>query len=374
MSLGAFVEGALRGYALREDFRNSREDREIRREDRARRIGIEDRQNARTEQDWAWLDEQRQRQRGVWGQEDEDRDFWLDTFGGADTYARAGQGVIVNEAPPAARLPTGRTGTGDGPVSFGARQQQAALRDGIVETANALGMAPQDLATIISYETAGTFDPTKRGPTTQWGQHRGLIQFGEPQARQHGVDWSDPLGSQLGADGAVARYFRANGYQPGMGLLDAYSIVNAGAPGRYNASDAGNGGAPGTVSDKVRDQMAGHRAKAYALLGQPAAGGGSGRPVAPGRARAPLETAGSFNPAAPRALMAGVTEMGAQRQMASAATPDQAAPGFAPIPMVRVAVPEAPRMAPPMGAVRLVDPNILLNLARSAPAPGYRVA
>lgn len=141
------------------------------------------------------------------------------------------------------------------------------LRTGIIETAAALGMDPIDLATIISYETAGTFDPTKSGPVTQWGRHRGLIQFGESQARQYGVDWNDPLRSQLGADGAIARYYRENGWQPGMGMLDAYSIVNAGAPGRYNASDANNGGAPGTVADKVNDQMAGHRAKALALLG-----------------------------------------------------------------------------------------------------------
>lgn len=137
----------------------------------------------------------------------------------------------------------------------------------LVETAQSLGMDPLDLATIISYETGGTFDPVKAGPTTQWGQHKGLIQFGEPQAKQYGVDWNDPLGSQLGADGAVAQYFRANGYQPGMGLLDAYSIVNAGGPGRYNASDANNGGAPGTVADKVNNQMAGHRANAEKLLG-----------------------------------------------------------------------------------------------------------
>ncbi len=141
------------------------------------------------------------------------------------------------------------------------------LRAGIIETANALGMDPVDLATIISYETAGTFDPTKRGPTTQWGQQRGLIQFGEPQAKQYGVDWNDPLGSQLGANGAVYKYFTQNGWKPGMGLMDAYSIVNAGGPGRYNASDANNGGAPGTVADKVTSQMEGHRVKAIDLLG-----------------------------------------------------------------------------------------------------------
>lgn len=145
--------------------------------------------------------------------------------------------------------------------------QQNALAAGIAETARALGMNPVDLATIISYETAGTFDPAKAGPTTQWGQHRGLIQWGESQARQYGVDWNDPVGSQLGADGAIVRYYRDRGWQPGMGLLDAYSIVNAGAPGRYNASDANNGGAPGTVRDKVNDQMDGHRRNALALFG-----------------------------------------------------------------------------------------------------------
>lgn len=150
----------------------------------------------------------------------------------------------------------------------------AALRGGIQEAANALGVSPVDLATVISYETAGTFDPTKRGPTTKWGQHRGLIQFGEPQARQHGVDWSDPVNSQLGADGAVVKYLKTAGVQPGMGLMDIYSAINAGAPGRYNASDARNGGAPGTVADKVNYQMSDHRRKAMELL----AADGSGRP------------------------------------------------------------------------------------------------
>lgn len=142
------------------------------------------------------------------------------------------------------------------------------LRGGIVETASALGIDPIDLATAISYETAGTFDPTKAGPTTQWGQHRGLIQFGEPQAQKYGVNWDDPIGSQLGADGAVANYLRDTGVQPGMGLLDIYSAINAGGVGRYGASDANNGGAPGTVRDKVEQQMADHRAKAMALMGQ----------------------------------------------------------------------------------------------------------
>lgn len=146
------------------------------------------------------------------------------------------------------------------------------IRDGLLSTANALGMDPADLATIISYETGGTFDPMKAGPTTKWGRHMGLIQFGGPQRRQFGVDLSSPeraIESQLGPDGAIVKYFRAHGWQPGMSGLDAYSIVNAGAPGRYRASDAAAGGAPGTVADKWYKQMEPHRAKVANLFGQP---------------------------------------------------------------------------------------------------------
>jgi hypothetical protein len=142
----------------------------------------------------------------------------------------------------------------------------ADLARGIREAADALDMPPEWLATIISYETGGTFDPLQPGPTTKWGLHRGLIQFGEPQAMQYGVDWSDPLNSQLGEEGAVVRYFRSRGWQPGMSFTDAYSIVNAGSPGLHNARDHYAGGVFGTVADKVRT-MQPHFAKGAALLG-----------------------------------------------------------------------------------------------------------
>lgn len=176
------------------------------------------------------------------------------------------------------------------------------IKGGIVATANALGIDPIDLGTAISYETGGTFDPTKAGPTTQWGQHKGLIQFGEPQAKQYGVDWSNPVGSQLGPDGAVAKYLRDTGVKPGMGMMDIYSAINAGGVGRYNRSDANNGGAPGTVADKVNNQMAGHRAKALALLGSNVAGGGAAAAI---DQAAPVQVASAdpgFMPAAPADL------------------------------------------------------------------------
>lgn len=159
---------------------------------------------------------------------------------------------------PAPRAPGGYGTSGD------------ALRDGIIETARATGADPLDLATAMSFETGGTFAPRKKGPTTQWGRHQGFIQFGEPQARQHGADFSSDeaaMRSQLGADGAVARYLRASGFKPGMSGLDLYSTINAGSPGRYGASDANNGGTRGDVRDKWENQMEAHRKKAMAILG-----------------------------------------------------------------------------------------------------------
>lgn len=140
----------------------------------------------------------------------------------------------------------------------------------IIAGAEARGLDPIDVATAISYETGGTFDPVKGGPTTQWGQHRGLIQFGEPQAQQYGADFSSPdaaMKSQLDPEtGAVWGYLDGTGVKPGMGLDNIYSAINAGAPGRFNASDANNGGAPGTVADKVAG-MGDHRKKAAEFLG-----------------------------------------------------------------------------------------------------------
>lgn len=178
-------------------------------------------------------------------------------------------------------------------TNWDASSVNPALKTGIQETASALGIDPVDLATAISYETGGTFDPTKAGPTTQWGQHKGLIQFGEPQAQKYGVNWEDPIGSQLGPNGAVANYLRDTGVQPGMGLMDIYSAINAGGVGRNNRSDANNGGAPGTVADKVNQQMGGHRAKALALFG------GSQDAIT---GAAPMQAAPAINPTVIEAL------------------------------------------------------------------------
>jgi hypothetical protein len=180
---------------------------------------------------------------------------------------QAGRNAILAGADPTSLAASVPMAGGAAPTSTAAAPNVTPeIKDGIVQTAAALGADPVDLATAISYETGGTFDPTKAGPRTKWGQHRGLIQFGEPQARDHGVDWNNPVSSQLGPNGAIVSYMKASGYKPGMPFLDLYSTINAGAPGLYDRSDAKAGGAPGSVRDKVEQQMQGHRAKAQALF------------------------------------------------------------------------------------------------------------
>ncbi|RWO88901.1 hypothetical protein [Mesorhizobium sp.] len=140
----------------------------------------------------------------------------------------------------------------------------ASLSEAIKNEALRIGADPQDLATVMSYETGGTFDIWQAGPTTKWGQHRGLIQMGEPQRQKYGYYKGMSVEDAVHAS---ANYLVDSGFKPGMGLLDMYSTINAGAPGLYNRSDAAAGGAPGTVRDKVEQQMEAHKAKAASLLG-----------------------------------------------------------------------------------------------------------
>lgn len=139
-----------------------------------------------------------------------------------------------------------------------------ALRTGITGAADRLGISPLDLATAMEFETGGTMNPTQPGPVTKYGQHIGLIQWGQPQAQRYlNGDFSIP--SQMNG---IVSYMHDAGVKPGMGLLDIYSAINAGHVGRPNASDAAYGG-HGTVADKVAS-MGPFRQKAMALLNDPA--------------------------------------------------------------------------------------------------------
>lgn len=127
--------------------------------------------------------------------------------------------------------------------------------------AQELGVPLVDLLTVISFETGGTFSTSIKGG--RGGQHLGLIQFGPNEQAQFGVKANQSPREQMQS---VVAFLKARGFKPGMGILDLYSTINAGAPGKYGASDTAAGGTPGTVADKVNFQMADHRAKALALL------------------------------------------------------------------------------------------------------------
>lgn len=141
------------------------------------------------------------------------------------------------------------------------------LAQAIVASASRLGVDPVDIATAISYETGGRNSPSLWGGKNN--NYLGLIQFGPEERAKYGVrpDQSAPEQMQ-----AVEAFLRDRGVKPGMGLPDIYSTINAGSPGLYNRSDANNGGAPGTVMDKVTQQMGPHRANAMRLLGMSGAG------------------------------------------------------------------------------------------------------
>jgi hypothetical protein len=165
-------------------------------------------------------------------------------------------------------------------------------RQAIIEEATAAGLNPEHLATVMSYETGGTMNPWQKGPTTKWGQHRGLIQWGEPQRQQYGVTPDMPFRDQVKAS---IKYLQDRGLKPGMGMLEMYSAINAGgiSPEHFGRSDTAAGGAPGTVADKVNNQMGGHRRRVQAWLGQ-----GAGMP-APGQVVQPAPSPQTVTQAQP---------------------------------------------------------------------------
>lgn len=130
--------------------------------------------------------------------------------------------------------------------------------------AERVGVDPEDLATVISFETSGTFNPKIVGG--EGNKHIGLIQMGPTERKQFGYDPNGTLDSQMKA---VGDFLITRGFKPGMGILDLYSTINAGSPGKYEASDEAAGGTKGTVRDKVMGQMDDHRKKAAKLLSAP---------------------------------------------------------------------------------------------------------
>lgn len=137
------------------------------------------------------------------------------------------------------------------------RASDAGSAAAVKAAAGALGISPVDLATVISYETGGTFAPSATGG--KGGKHVGLIQFGPDEQAKYGIKPGQSFGEQMGG---VVRYLKDRGLKPGMSLLDIYSTINAGRPGLADRSDGA-----GTVTSHVAQMSGAHRKKAEAFLG-----------------------------------------------------------------------------------------------------------
>jgi len=112
------------------------------------------------------------------------------------------------------------------------RSSTGTQRQALETAAAELGVDPIDLATIIGFETGGTYDPGVVGG--QGGNYQGLIQFGIPERQAYGVVPGMTFEEQL--LGPVVRYFKDRFAKAGMStqgatLEDLYTTVLAGNPG-----------------------------------------------------------------------------------------------------------------------------------------------
>jgi hypothetical protein len=170
-------------------------------------------------------------------------------------------------------------------TQYSPTKNASAIQGGIVGIANKFGMDPVDVATFMRYETGGTLDPLQSGPVTHNGHHVGLIQMGDVQQKEVGINLNPnngPISSLDEQFAGIDKYFEKHGFykwlknNPDASVyqkrLAMYATVNAGNPFSINASDAGNGGAPGTVTDKVNDMFSdrngSHYQRAKEYMGQ----------------------------------------------------------------------------------------------------------
>jgi TP901 family phage tail tape measure protein len=195
---------------------------------------------------------------------------YVSRFAGARdaAFARAQQITGV----PATAVPLPVVPAGGGAGAGAGRQPGAAAAPrfelssrarALIAAAQKLGVSPLDLATIISFETAGTFSPSIRGGAG--GNYQGLIQFGAPERRQYGVTPGQSFEEQV--MGPVVRYFQDRFKGVGMStqgasLLDLYTTVLAGNPrANRNARDSF-----GTSAVSGVQRMEPHRQKALSTF------------------------------------------------------------------------------------------------------------
>lgn len=144
-------------------------------------------------------------------------------------------------------------------------------RSALQEVAAELGVNPIDLATIIGFETGGTYDPGQ--PGGEGGNYRGLIQFGGPERDAYGVTPGMTFEEQL--RGPVVNFFKDRFAKAGMStqgasLEDLYTTVLAGNPGANRDAKDSFGTSARAATDPTTEKgkiMAAHREAAIKRFG-----------------------------------------------------------------------------------------------------------
>ena len=114
--------------------------------------------------------------------------------------------------------------------------QDAAGAAAMVQVANRLKIPVDQLAALMSWESAGTLNPNVLGG--DGGLYKGLIQFSPDNQRRYGTSGQQSIAQQMPA---IERYLIDRGFVPGqMDIRHAYSAILAGnASERYwNAADS----------------------------------------------------------------------------------------------------------------------------------------
>ena len=101
---------------------------------------------------------------------------------------------------------------------------QSSKQQSIVTAANELGIKPEDLASVISQETMGTFNHQIKGG--EGGNYKGLIQFGIPERKKYG--YKDDMTFEEQVTGPVVRYLKDRGVKPGHGVKEIYAAILTG--------------------------------------------------------------------------------------------------------------------------------------------------
>ena len=144
-----------------------------------------------------------------------------------------------------------------------ANDEQSKAR-AIITGAQKLQVDPVDYATAMHYETGGTFDPWQPGPTTKWGQHRGTIQYGEPQRAQYGVTPDQSFEDQV--TGSNVQYLKDHGVKPGASFQQIYAAINGGSANKnLNTKDWNTGR---TIADNISIADSQHRPEVIKRFGQ----------------------------------------------------------------------------------------------------------